>query len=112
MQATDQINDNFDNNCFTLGNFINLSKAFDTVDHQILISKLENHGVEGNNFSWFKSYLKNRNQYLIFSNNVTALAQIKFGVPQRSILRPLLFLIYLNDFCNASNTPAPIIFAD
>ena len=55
MQLIDQISDTFENNCFTLGIFIDLSKAFDTVDHQIVISKLNNYGVEGKNLSWFRS---------------------------------------------------------
>ena len=55
MQLTDQINDTFESNGFTLGIFIDLSKAFDIVDHQILISKLNNYGVEGKNLSWFRS---------------------------------------------------------
>ena len=59
MQVIDQINDKFENNCFTLGIFIDLSKAFDTVGHQILISKLNNYGVKGKNLSLFKSYLEN-----------------------------------------------------
>ena len=112
MQLIDQINDKFENNCFTLGIFIDLSKAFDTVDHQILISKLNNYGVKGKNLSWFKSYLENRKQYLNYSNDVTNLAQIKCGVPQGSILGSLLLLIYVNDFCNASNILDPIMFAD
>ena len=86
MQLTDQINDTVESNGFTLGIFIDLSKAFDIVDHQILISKLNNYGVKGKNLSSFKNYLENRKQYLNYSNDVTNLAQIKCGVPQGSIL--------------------------
>ena len=102
MQPTDQINDKFEKNCFTLGIFIDLSKPFDTVNHQILISKLYNYGVKGKNLSWFKSYLENRKKYLNYNNDVTTLEQIKCGVSQGSILGPLLYLIYVYDLCNAS----------
>ena len=88
--------------------FIDLSKAFDTVYHQILISKLKNYGVKGKNLSWFKSCLENRKQYLNYSNNVTNLVQIKCGVPQGSILGPLLFL-YVNDLRNLLNILDPIV---
>ena len=74
MQLIDQINDKFETNCFTLGIFIDLSEVFDIVDHQILISKLNNYGVKGKYLSWFKSYLENRKQYLSYSNDVTYLA--------------------------------------
>ena len=103
MQLIDQINDKFENNCFTLGIFIDLSKAFDTVNHQILISKLKNYGVKRKNLSWFETYLKNCKQYLNYNNDVTNLAQIICGVSQESVLGLLLFLIYVNDLCNASN---------
>ena len=76
MQLVNQINDKFENNCFTSDIFI-LSKAFDIVNHQILISKLKNYGVKGKNLSWFKSFLENRKQYLNYNNDVTNLAQIK-----------------------------------
>ena len=112
MQLIDQINDKFENNCLTLGIFIDLSKAFDTVNHQILISKLNKYGVKVKNLSWSKSYLENRKQYLNYGNDVTILAQIKFGVPQGSILGPLLLLIYVNDLCNTSNILDPIMFLD
>ena len=64
MQLIDEIIDKFENNCFTLGIFINFSQAFDTVIHQVLISKLNNYGVTGKNLSWLKTYLENRKQYL------------------------------------------------
>ena len=91
-QLIDQINDKFENNCFTSGIFIGLSKALDTANHQILTSKLNNYEVKGKNLSWFKIYLENRKQYLNYNNDVTNFAQIKCGVSQGSILGPLLFI--------------------
>ena len=85
MQLTDQINDTFESNGFTLGIFIDLSKAFDIVDHQILISKLNNYGVKGKNLSWFKSYLENQKQYLNYSNAVTNLAQVVASPRDQSV---------------------------
>ena len=84
MQLLYEINDKFENNCFILGIFIYHSEAFDTVNHEILISKLNsgNYGVKMKNLSWFKSYLENFEQYLNYNNDVTNLPEIKYGVPQ------------------------------
>ena len=68
---------------------------FDTVDHYILITNLENYGINGKNLRWLQSYLKNRKQYLNFNNKITNLSLITCGVPQGSILGPLLLLIYV-----------------
>ena len=95
MQLTDQINSSFEKNHFTLGIFIDLSKAFDTVDHYILITNSENYGVNGKNLRWFQSCLKSRKLYLNFNNKITNSSLITCGVPQGSILRPLLLLIYV-----------------
>ena len=80
-----------------LGIFVDLSKTFDTINHKILINKLENYGIYGKNLLWFKSYLSNRKQYLEYKDNFneqksTNLLQIKCGVPQGSVLGSVLFL--------------------
>ena len=90
---------------------INL-QAFDTLDHKILISKLKNYGVRGNDLKWFKSYLNNRKQFIAYNNKYTSFETITCGVPQGSILGPLLFLIYVNDLNQVSNILDPIMFAD
>ena len=91
---------------------MDLSKAFHTVDHAILIKKLDHHGVKGKNLLWFKSYLNNRRQFIIHNNSNTSFANISCGVPQGSIMGPLLFLLYVNDLPNASSVLDPIIYAD
>ena len=70
----------------------NIRKAFDTVDHQILVAKLNHYGIRGVSSHWFKSHLSNRNQYISINGYESGLAAISCGVPQRSVLGLLLFL--------------------
>ena len=98
---------------FTLEVFIDLPKAFYTVDHSILLKELKFYGITDKNLAWSESYLPNRKQYIeIGENSKTDLKYVTCGVPQRSILGPPLFLVYVNDLPNASRLLDPIVFAD
>ena len=89
-----------------------MSKAFDTLNHDILLDKLAFYGISGINKDLFKCYLSNRKQYVQFNGKDSHMFHIRTGVPQGSILGPLLFLIYINDFVNSSKLFHFIIFAD
>jgi len=101
-----------DSGKFVTGIFIDLEKAFDTIDHNILINKLENYGFRGNIKNWFKSFLSNREQFVSAHNCKSNIKKIVCGVPQGSTLGLLLFLIYLNDLKNAFDKSIVHNFAD
>ena len=108
----DKISSAIENKEYTVGIFIDLSKAFDTVDHHILISKLEDYGIRATALRWLESYLSGRQQYVEFNGICSESCQIKCGVPQGCLLGPLLFLLYMNDECNLSKVVDFILFAD
>ena len=91
IQLIDNITNNFENNEFSIGVFIDLSKAFDTIDHRILLKELIHYGVNNNNIRCFESCVTNRKRFLSFINKNTSFAIITCGVLQGSILGPLLF---------------------
>ena len=95
-----------------IGVFLDLKKAFDTVDHHILIKKLLSYGIHGNTLKWFQSYLTDRSQFVTYDGIESKVLPIKYGVPQGSILGPLLFIIYMNDLFNVSNFLFTILYAD
>ena len=95
-----------------LGIFLDLSKAFNTLDHNILIKKLKFYGVSDGPGKLLESYLSNRKQFVVFDDIDSQVLDLKTGVPQGSILGPLLFLIYINDIVKSSNFSKFILFAD
>ena len=112
LELTDRIISAMDNNDVPIGIFLDLSKAFDTIDHNILLQKLEHYGIEGIPLQLLKNYLTNRKRYVKFYDIKSNLLQIKTGVSQGSILGPLLFIIYINDFSRATTIFDFICYAD
>ena len=109
---TDNILSNMDSGRFTGAAFLDLSKAFDTVNHESLISKLECLGLDQDSIDWFKSYLSERSQTTSVGDIVSAFAPMSIGVPQGSILGPLLFIIYVNDLPSCKIVSNMTIYAD
>jgi hypothetical protein len=103
---------NLDRKMFNLVVLIDLKKAFDTVDHQILLRKLELYGVKGQALSFLNSYLSNRSQKCQINGSLSSEKMIRCGVPQGSILGPLFFLLYINDLPQCLSKTKPRLFAD
>ena len=112
LETADQIYEAMDNKKTTVGVFIDLSKVFDSVDHKILLKKLENYGLRGYVLKWFTSYMENRPQFVYLNNSCSRNLKVTCGVPQGYILGPLVFILYINDMVNCSKLLKFILFAD
>ena len=112
LELIDRITNKMDTNEIPLNIFLDLSKAFDTIDHSILLNKLKYYGLKGSTLNLFQSYLSNRKQYTEIEDTTSTILPIQVGVPQGSILGPILFIIYVNDLPQCSNKFDFIMYAD
>ena len=92
--------------------FLDFAKASDTVNHDILLRKLEHCGIRGESLEWFRSYLENRKQCVDINGYFSKCSDIICGVPQGNVFGPLLFLIYINDICTSAPNVSFHVFGD
>ena len=112
IETIEGITNALDDKLYAVGLFIDIKKAFDTVDHHILMKKMERMGVRGRAMDWINSYLSNRKQFVVIDNNRSENLDILCGVPQGSVLGPLLFILYINDIVKVSEKLKLVLFAD
>ena len=112
LEITDSRKKAMDKKLVTCDIFLDFSKAFDTINHDILLSKLYRYCIRGNPLRWFLKYLYNRNQVFKIGDTISSSQTIICGIPKGSTLGPLLFLLYINDLPNCSSKLSFRIFAD
>ena len=112
MLIQDLITTGIENVEYVVGLYLDPCKAFDTVDHNILLKKLNQYGIKGHALDKFKSYLTNRKQTVSVDGVKASLRNINTGVPQGSILEPLLFIVYMNDLVNLNTGGQFFLYAD
>ena len=112
LEAVDEIYSKLNDGFYGIGIYLDLQKAFDTVNHDILLKKLDYYGIRGTPLNWFKSYLLDRKQFTKVNGVKSSSQTVECGVPQGSVLGPLLFLIYINDISKAFKNAIPKLFAD
>uniref|UniRef100_A0A8C6MDJ7 Reverse transcriptase domain-containing protein n=1 Tax=Nothobranchius furzeri TaxID=105023 RepID=A0A8C6MDJ7_NOTFU len=112
MALTEDITTAVEENKYTLGVFIDLSKAFDVIDHTLLLQKLQRYGIRGTAYAWVASYLSERDQFVHINNVDSRKEFITHGVPQGSILGPKLFIMYINDVCAVLDKVNCLLYAD
>ena len=112
ITLVDRITKSLDKGHIAITILLDLKKDFDTVDHRILLRKLYAYGIRGALLKWFESYLTGRTQYVAFNGTNSDIHYVKCGVPQGSILGPLLFILYMNDICSVSKLLFTLLYAD
>ena len=112
LNAQSTLLNSLNKNQISLLLLIDFSKAFDMVEHSILLKKLYHYGIRGTALNWLKSYLENRQQFVTINGKDSSKKEIKYGVPQGSILGPLLFVIYINDIPEIFKFAKFILYAD
>ena len=112
QRTVDNIYSAFDNGMVSVGICLDLTKAFDSLDRRILCRKLEFYGVIGQSLAWFHSYLTRRKQHVRYRNILSEACYNYYGVPQGGCIAAFLFLIYINDICNAIESANFVLYAD
>ena len=112
INVIDEIYQHIDNRDKVLGMYLDLQKAYDSIDHDILLFKLYTYGTRGKIFDWFKDYLSNRSQYVCVNCVSSNTVKVNCGVPHGNVLGPLLFLLFVNDIENCIPNIAVKLYAD